>query len=108
MQNIANWVQQLLRLFREQVDYLTSVTQSVEYYYVRVRAPVLLRTGDGIPVPWYPKKIRARRACAHTRYVHLRNTTYVVLEPLEAPYVPSRFTISPNRGMVRNDGLGGG
>ena len=37
------------------------------------------------------------RACAPTRYVHLRSTTYVVLEPLEAPHVPSKRTSSLNR-----------
>jgi len=29
--DVCYWVQQLLRLFREQVDYLTSVARSVEY-----------------------------------------------------------------------------
>ncbi len=43
------------------------------------------------------KKIQARRACAPTRYEHLRSTRNVVLKPLEAPYVPSRKTISLNR-----------
>jgi len=32
-----------------------------------------------------------------TRYVHIRSTTYAVLESLESPYVPSRMTISLNR-----------
>jgi len=54
------------------------------------------------------KKFCARRACAPTRYVHLSNTTYVVPERLEAPYVPSKRTSSLNRERyamaVRGDG----
>jgi len=41
--------------------------------FICVHAPVLSHTGYSIPVPWY-KKIRARRACAPTKYVHLRST----------------------------------
>ena len=43
------------------------------------------------------KKIFTRRACAPTTYVHLSSTTYVVLERLEDPYVPSKRTSSLNR-----------
>ena len=54
------------------------------------------------------KKIFTRRVCAPTRYVHLSSTTYVVLERLEAPYVPSKRTSSLNRERyamaVRGDG----
>ncbi len=37
---------------------------------------------------------------AFSSYIHLRSTTYVVLEPLEAPYVPSRMTISFVAGVL--------
>jgi hypothetical protein len=54
------------------------------------------------------KKFFTRRACAPTRYVHLSSTTYVVPEPLEAPYVPSKGANSLNRERyamaVRGDG----
>ncbi len=54
------------------------------------------------------KNFFTRRACAPTRYVHLSSTTYVVPEPLEAPYVPSKRTSSLNGERyamaVRGDG----
>jgi len=54
------------------------------------------------------KNFFTRRACALTRYVHLSSTTYVVPEPLEALYVPSKRTSSLNRERyamaVRGDG----
>ena len=40
------------------------------------------------------KKFCARRACAPTSYVHQSSITYVVPEPLEAPYVPRKMTNS--------------
>ena len=43
------------------------------------------------------KKILSAQGMHLSSYIHLRSTTYVVLEPLEALYVPSRMTISFNR-----------
>ena len=43
------------------------------------------------------KKILSVQGMQPTRYVHIRSTTYMVQEPLKAPYVPSRMTISLNR-----------
>ena len=43
------------------------------------------------------KKFSSAQSMHLSSYIHLRSTTYVVLEPLEAPYVPSRMTISLNR-----------
>jgi hypothetical protein len=58
---------------------------------------------------WYTstkkKFLSAQDMRPYTRYVHLRSTTCVVLEPLEAPHVPSKRTSSlrPGRSYQRPD-----
>jgi hypothetical protein len=53
---------------------------------------------------WYTstkkKFLSAQDMRPYTRYVHLRSTTCVVLEPLEAPHVPSKRTSSLRPGLI--------
>ena len=53
------------------------------------------------------KKFCARRAFAPTSYVRQSSITYVVPEPLEAPYVPRKRTNSLNRERYANGCPGG-